>query len=146
MTSHFPHELDDTLSRAFTLSPIPPSIPVARKWVRQMLDRWGLEALRPPVEWLVTELTTNAIKHARTGGATVTVLVMYTAGTLRIEVRDRDPDNLPIRRQSTSEAESGRGLLIVEEYADRWNVRVNERGKTVWCELDMPCVRQAVAQ
>ncbi|WP_344493829.1 ATP-binding protein [Nonomuraea monospora] len=134
------------LSRAFTLSPTPQSVPGGRKWVRQLLDRWDLGEIKWRAELLVTELIANAIKHAQTGGAPVTVLVMYAAGTLRIEVRDRDTDNLPVRRRSTPEDENGHGLLLVETYSDRWNVRLNERNKTVWADLDTPSRLKAGAR
>ncbi|GAA3229593.1 ATP-binding protein [Nonomuraea helvata] len=146
MTSRLTHETCATLSRAFTLSPIPASVPVARKWVRQLLDRWDLAVFKWRTELLVTELFTNAIKHACTGGATVTGLVMYAGGTLRVEVHDRDTNHLPVRRQAPPGNASGHGLLIVETYADRWGVRLNETSKAVWCELDTPSTRKAVSR
>jgi anti-sigma regulatory factor (Ser/Thr protein kinase) len=135
----------ETLSRAFTVSPVPLSAPATRRWVRQMLHRWHLTQLSERAEVLVSELVTNAIRHADTGGAPITTLMIYTAGTLRIEVRDRDAANLPIRRPPSHEGQ-GHGLRIVEAYAHRWNVRPTDRGKIVWAELDIRPQREAVTQ
>lgn len=57
---------------------------------------------------------------------------------LRIEVTDTRGDALPVReRAAAGPAESGYGLLLVEELADRWGVRGGPTPcKTVWAELD----------
>jgi len=56
--------------------------------------------------------------------------------TLRIEVTDARGELLPTPRTATPDENFGRGLLIVEETADRWGVSELVVGKTVWCELD----------
>ncbi|MFI9081279.1 ATP-binding protein [Streptomyces sioyaensis] len=67
-------------------------------------------------------------------------LVVTSPATLRIEVTDTRGDQLPVRTPNAGGllAESGRGLLLVAELADRWGV---EEGpvpcKTVWAELDL---------
>jgi anti-sigma regulatory factor (Ser/Thr protein kinase) len=141
MTPRLPPDTRDDLSRAFTLSPVAPSVSAARLWVRQMLNRWHLDELRWAAEILVTELMANAIKHARTGGAPITVLLMYAAGTLRIEVRDRDANRMPTPREPAVGDESGWGLILVATYADRWGTKPTTTGKAVWCELDTPSPR-----
>lgn len=72
----------------------------------------------------------------------MTVLLTHAAGTLRIEVRDRDTVTLPVRRAPDFEEETGRGLLIIEAYADRWSVQLTDSGKAVWCELDVLSPRE----
>nr|WP_329084627.1 ATP-binding protein [Streptosporangium sp. NBC_01469] len=111
---------------------------MARMLVRQTLIQWEITHFQEQADLLVTELTANAVRHARVGDASVKVLLTYAAGTLRIEVRDRDRTTLPIWREPGSEEETGRGLLIVDACADRWGVRLAESGKTVWCELATP--------
>nr|WP_329429041.1 ATP-binding protein [Streptosporangium sp. NBC_01495] len=138
MTSRHPTYTSDDLSRIFTLSPVPASAPMARMLVRQTLIQWEITHFQEQADLLVTELTANAVRHARVGDASVKVLLTYAAGTLRIEVRDRDRTTLPIWREPGSEEETGRGLLIVDACADRWGVRLAESGKTVWCELATP--------
>jgi anti-sigma regulatory factor (Ser/Thr protein kinase) len=142
MTSQLTSE---TLSRAFTVSPVSPSVPATRRWVRQMLQRWHLTQLSEHAEAVVSELVTNAVRHADTRGASITILLIYAAGTLRLEVRDRDAIKLPVRRTST-EPGQGHGLEIVEAFARRWGARPTGLGKIVWVELDICPHREAVIQ
>ncbi len=56
--------------------------------------------------------------------------------TLRIEVTDTRSDRLPRRQHTAPDAESGRGLLLVDSLADRWGVSEDRfPRKTVWAEL-----------
>jgi hypothetical protein len=68
-------------------------------------------------------------------GASVVVLLMYAAGTMRLEVRDHDPLKLPLLQNPAPTDTGGRGLLVVQALSDRWGIRVTETGKAVWCEL-----------
>ncbi|WP_425472228.1 ATP-binding protein [Streptomyces cyaneus] len=62
---------------------------------------------------------------------------LHTDRTLRIEVTDARGDRIPqVRDAVGADAESGRGLLIVAAYADRWGVdEAPANCKTVWAEL-----------
>ena len=82
---------------------------------------------------LVSELVTNAVRHAE--GEAVRLVVAITAGVLRVEVHDpgrgftrRDPPSDPMRS-------SGWGLVLVEELSDRWGVDGSPRTR-VWFEMD----------
>ncbi|MFE3452480.1 ATP-binding protein [Nonomuraea sp. NPDC059194] len=123
------------LSRSYTLSPVQGAVPAARTWVRQMLDRWGLQHFTERAELLVSELATNAIKHAKADGAPIRVTLTYENHTLLLEVHDRDASSLPVPQQPVIDEEGGRGLFLVEAYADRWDVKTTAYGKAVRCEL-----------
>ncbi len=61
---------------------------------------------------------------------------------LRIEVTDTLGERLPsvpgAVKPPPGDAESGRGLLIVEALADRWGVEAGPvPRKTVWAEIDL---------
>ncbi|MFI9262327.1 ATP-binding protein [Streptomyces sioyaensis] len=113
---------------------------LARLLAVEQLASWRLPF--DPARLLVAELAANAVLHGRVPGRsfrlTLTLAVVSSA-TLRIEVTDTRGDRLPVRAPDGvgSLAESGRGLLLVAELADRWGV---EEGpvpcKTVWAELD----------
>jgi anti-sigma regulatory factor (Ser/Thr protein kinase) len=135
-----PHVRDDALSRVVTLPPVPRAVAAARHWARQTLARWRLTSLAEPVEHLVSELVTNSIEHAD-DGASVVVLLMYAAGTMRLEVRDHDPLNVPLLKNPAPTDTRGRGLIIVQSLADRWGIRITDTGKTVWCELGVSLPR-----
>ncbi len=101
------------------------------------LPHRGAEA----AEHLVAELAANAATHDRLPGRDFRLVLLDGGATLRIEVTDARGDDLPRRRAPAPDAESGRGLLLVEALADRWGVQPGPvPRKTVWAELDLPSV------
>ncbi|MET7715746.1 ATP-binding protein [Streptomyces sp. NPDC005407] len=54
---------------------------------------------------------------------------------LRIELRDPDTRALPTLLSAECEAESGRGMTLVDAVTDRWGVILRADSKVVWCEL-----------
>jgi anti-sigma regulatory factor (Ser/Thr protein kinase) len=113
---------------------------LARLLATEQLRSWGVPL--DPARLIVAELATNAVVHGRIPGRSFRLtLVVDELGTLRIEVTDTRGDQLPARARSTTDAEpaeSGYGLLLVEELADRWGVRTGPLPcKTVWVELNL---------
>lgn len=91
-----------------------------------------------PARQIVAELTANAITHGRVPGRDFRLTLYVLADTLRIEVTDTRGDRLPCRQDLVPDAESGRGLLLVEALADRWGVTSGLRPrKTVWADLNL---------
>lgn len=85
-----------------------------------------------------TELAANAVLHGQVPGRGFRLtLTLDATRTLRIEVTDPRGDRLPrIPDPAGGYAESGRGLLLVAAYADRWGVDEGPAPcKTVWAEL-----------
>lgn len=82
---------------------------------------------------LVTELVSNAIEH---GGGTAVLDAAVDDGRLRVSVDDDDP-TLPAVGLAAVDAERGRGMLLVDALASRWGAARQNRGKTVWFELDL---------
>ena len=104
----------------------------ARGALDQLVGRISVERMRD-ARLLVSELVTNAVRHA--DGQGVRLIAAITAGTLRIEVHDpgngfelKPPPQDPLRA-------SGWGLVLVEELADRWGVDHHPRTR-VWFEMD----------
>ena len=104
----------------------------ARGALHQIAGRVSPERLRD-VTLLVSELVTNAVRHAE--GEAVRLVVALTGGVLRVEVHDpgrgfalRTPPTDPMRA-------SGWGLVLVEELSDRWGVDGSPRTR-VWFEMD----------
>lgn len=126
------------------LSPAPESVGTGRHLVQRLLPQWGLEDLVDVAALLVSEALSNAVIHA---GTTVT-LDVYTDERLVIEVRDTDPTAVltpvaaaglaALMREPDLTAESGRGLLLIANLADRWGIEQEVAGKTVWFSLDLP--------
>jgi anti-sigma regulatory factor (Ser/Thr protein kinase) len=116
------------------LPPDVPTVRLARQATRDALAAWQLGYLADAAVLVVSELVTNAVRHARDTGAIG--LELTSVGTwLRVEVQDGDPS----WRQPRSPAhddESGLGLVVVDSVAGRWGIRRVSAGKAVWAELD----------
>ncbi len=116
----------------------PDAVRTARSVVRHTLRGWDLDSVGDVAALLVSELVTNALRHA-TGPIGVR-LVRHPAspdGILRVEVSDPLPDP-PRERVARPEDEDGRGLGLVASSARRWGTRPGDVGKTVWFELALP--------
>ncbi|MGY5008663.1 ATP-binding protein [Streptomyces sp. 900105755] len=99
---------------------------VARMTVRAALSGHGLHEVLDAVELLTSELVTNTYLH--TGGPASLRLTALSDGRLRVGVWDGHPripapfgapprDRVPL---TPAEAEAGRGLHLVQAYADAW--------------------------
>lgn len=118
---------------AVTLPAVREAVADGRAWSREILTKWQLDDLTEVVQQLVSELVTNSIEHAVT--SCVRVLLVHSAGTLRLDVTDDDVVSLPVRAQVGVDDITGRGLAIVEALSDRWGVHITASAKTVWCEV-----------
>ncbi|CAL9494407.1 hypothetical protein SUDANB176_03311 [Streptomyces sp. enrichment culture] len=116
------------------LSPTPRGARLARLLATEQLRSWGLPL--DPARQIVAELAVNAATHGRVRGRDFRLTLYAVGDTLRIEVTDARGERLPEPHTPASDAESGRGLLLVEALAHRWGVS-EERfpRKTVWAEL-----------
>jgi serine/threonine-protein kinase RsbW len=88
------------------------------------------------VRLLVSELVTNAVRHANLASGDVILLVIDLAdSTLRVEVHDPGGGFIPSAPSPDPARPSGWGLYLVAELADRWGVDSEDR-TLVWFELD----------
>ncbi len=129
------------------LSPTPRGARLARRLTTAHLLAWDLAPRTiETAEQITAELASNAATHGRLSGRDFLLELRRTdtegGDVLRIEVTDTRGDRLPrlSPQLPPPDAESGRGLLLVEVLADRWGVRsgpVPVPRKTVWAELDL---------
>jgi anti-sigma regulatory factor (Ser/Thr protein kinase) len=130
-------------TRQFTvlLSPTRRGARLARLLTTAHLGDWGLPT--ESAAHIVAELATNAMIHGRVPGRDFQLsLTVHRDALLRIVVTDTRCERLPPAPGATAnpaaDAESGRGLLIVEALADRWGVDIGPAPhKAVWAELDL---------
>ncbi|WP_189189642.1 SpoIIE family protein phosphatase/ATP-binding protein [Streptomyces albiflavescens] len=119
-----------------TVSWAVPSDPSAVAGVRaaatQCLLDWGLEEEAFTVELVLSELVTNAIRHA-TGPIGVRLI---RDRSLICEVSDGSSVSPHLRRATTMD-EGGRGLFLVAQFADRWGTRYTSDGKVIWTEQQL---------
>jgi anti-sigma regulatory factor (Ser/Thr protein kinase) len=105
----------------------------ARHWLTDHLEEWGLPDVAPTAELLVSELVTNAVRHA---GTTVEVTALVHDHRLRVEVHDEGEGEPQVERPGTATM-GGRGLMIVESVAEDWGWTEDGDGKVVWFELPL---------
>lgn len=85
---------------------------------------------------LVSELATNALEHTATGdGGQFEVTIHRDETSLLIGVTDNGSDSTPAPGTLDPEAETGRGLGLVQLIAHRWGHCGGKHGRTVWFEL-----------
>jgi len=107
----------------------------ARHFVRQQAGSWGLpENTVDTAELLVSELATNAVRHAA-GPGPIEIRLSYDE-RLTCEVADQvGAEPRPAALPDDLE-ESGRGLFLVSELSADWGSRRTSTGKVVWFALE----------
>ncbi|MFE3720748.1 ATP-binding protein [Streptomyces cyaneofuscatus] len=140
-----PHLLYATSLR---LAAVPSAVGKSRVFIRQMLQHWRLPDYIDVVDLVVSELVTNAIEAtgitdtqptctAVTDEHVVGVQLRIIGARLYVEVWDGSTDT-PVRKHPDTNAEGGRGLLLIEAMTEQWDVYQPEvGGKVVWAELSL---------
>jgi anti-sigma regulatory factor (Ser/Thr protein kinase) len=119
---------------------LPSAVPCARYHSRQVLWEWRLAILAENTELLISELMTNAIAASRPVGSDspIRLWLLSDAARVLIVVWDVSP-HPPVRADVGADAESGRGLLLVQMISDQWGSYVSPAGgKTVWALTAAP--------
>ncbi|MFB8177409.1 SpoIIE family protein phosphatase [Streptomyces sp. NPDC055966] len=110
----------------------PAMVADARKEAARQLDEWGLEELAFTTELIVSELVTNAMRHAQ--GPIQLRLIRNRS--LICEVSDGGATAPHLRHPRTTD-EGGRGLLLVSQVTERWGTRFVPDGKVIWAEQNL---------
>ena len=109
---------------------------LARQVTREVLTAWRLAHMEETAALLVSELVTNAVRHA-TCADEITLELRVVQTRLRIEAYRCRP-GLVAPRTTGEFDKSGFEFALVDSLADRWGVRETVTGKTAWAELDLP--------
>ncbi|MFF9814222.1 ATP-binding protein [Streptomyces sp. NPDC014006] len=121
----------------------------ARRFTRHTLDQWELGDRFDDVCLVVSELVTNALRHATPDGGgpagdpppSVRLHLMRWSERLVCAVRDASKDGPVAREADDFAAESGRGLFLVESFSDSWGwhpLTGALGGKVVWALFRLP--------
>ncbi|WP_307134804.1 ATP-binding protein [Streptomyces aurantiacus] len=118
----------------------PSAVPELRTFARRTLHGWRREGrAAEALALIVTELVTNAYQHS--GGSYVTVYLFSDKRTVGVQVSDngrwRDPAGE--HPESTDEDLHGRGLQLVEAYAETVRIRQSSVGTSVTATVVAGC-------
>ncbi|MFJ6894459.1 SpoIIE family protein phosphatase [Streptomyces hokutonensis] len=135
-----PHSSDDVtllVARTRALPPAniarwdvpddPAAVSAIRAAALRQLSEWGLDEAAFTTELVLSELVSNAIRHAK-GPIQVRLL---RDRALICEVSDGS-STAPHLRHAADTDEGGRGLFLVAQFADRWGTRYTPHGKVIW--------------
>ena len=103
----------------------------ARVWAAEVCRQWDCHAACEDVVLVVSELVTNAIRHA---GTELLVELIRDERSILVEVTDQSTRPLR-RRNGTGFDETGNGLVLVDAICTRWGVTAGPTGKRAWAEL-----------
>ncbi|MFF5369921.1 SpoIIE family protein phosphatase [Streptomyces sp. NPDC013187] len=118
---------------AWEVPPDTAAVAQARKNASRQLAEWGLDACAFVTELVVSELVTNAIRHAE---PPIELRLIYDR-SLICEVSDGSTTAPHMRRARTYD-EGGRGLLLVAQTCQGWGARHTTNGKVIWAEQALP--------
>jgi anti-sigma regulatory factor (Ser/Thr protein kinase) len=121
--------LDEHRTAVWELDADPATVGDARTATTGQLAEWGLEDLSFTTELIVSELVTNAIRHA----AGPIHVRLIRDRSLICEVSDTGHTS-PHLRHAANDDEGGRGLFIVAQITEQWGTRYMPSGKTIWAE------------
>jgi signal transduction histidine kinase len=130
----------------FTAPALESAVPQARHAVRDLLDHQGVPGhgdLVPNLLLIVSELVTNAVRHAALLSPQIAVEVSIGRDWVRVGVEDNHPYRpRPLELEADQDRTGGRGLLLVraiaEESGGRYDVdHTPGGGKVVWAALPL---------
>jgi anti-sigma regulatory factor (Ser/Thr protein kinase) len=105
----------------------------ARQVVVALLDVWDLRELAADAELVVSELVTNAYRHAP-GTDRFELEVIGRADGVWISLVDGSPTR-PVVHELSRDRVTGRGMALVAALADRWGADDLAGGKRIWADL-----------
>nr|WP_109004367.1 ATP-binding protein [Streptomyces rishiriensis] len=132
----------------FTAAAVDASVPQARHAVRDLLYRQGVpipDDLAQGLLLIVSELVTNAVRHAAVLSPTLAVEIAVGAEWVRVSVEDSHPYR-PTALETDHGRTGGRGLLLVREITREAGGACDVEhtasgGKVIWAVLPLKPVR-----
>jgi anti-sigma regulatory factor (Ser/Thr protein kinase) len=118
--------------RRISLTAGPAAAATARRQVRAAIYNWNVPVDPPTAELLTSELVTNAIRHEN--GETIRLVMTCACGKFRADVHDTSRA-LPMPVDRPADAETGRGLVLVDSLSTDWGWYRTPGGKAVYFML-----------
>ncbi|MFB6991223.1 ATP-binding protein [Streptomyces sp. NPDC056230] len=128
----------------FTAPAVDVSVPQSRRAVRDLLNRQGVpmdDDIAEGLLLIVSELVTNAVKHAALLSPELAVEVAVGAEWIRVSVEDNHPYR-PTALETDHAQTGGRGLLLVREITREAGGACDVEhtaggGKIIWAALPL---------
>jgi anti-sigma regulatory factor (Ser/Thr protein kinase) len=120
----------------FRLPANPTAAGQARTKVREAIAAWEIEIDADAAVLLTSELVTNAVTHD--GGDVITLAISCCSCQLRVDVHDSSTTLPSPACVAPFDAETGRGLMLVDTLADQWGYYRTSAGKGVYFTLTFP--------
>jgi len=121
-----------------TLSADAGSVHAARDFTVATLRRWGTAERSQDIALVVSELLTNALRHAVPGSAgdsrtswPIRLGLLQPGSSVLCAVADPSR-TAPVLQARGSLAETGRGLHLICALSDQWGFTPSDTGKVVW--------------
>jgi serine/threonine-protein kinase RsbW len=108
-----------------------------RDWISAAITRHDCPVNPADAALAVSELFANAVMHGPPRGQVLVGYCLWAQGA-RIVVCDGGGLGAPVLRQVTSQAEGGRGLLVVDAVTARWGSFRLAGNLVTWCDLGQP--------
>jgi anti-sigma regulatory factor (Ser/Thr protein kinase) len=118
--------------RCFSLPAGPAAACAARGLVRAAVESWDVPVDYEVAALLTSELVTNAIRHE--AGQTVTLVITLACGYFGVDVHDTS-SCVPVPVDGPADAETGRGLMLVDSLSTDWGFYWTPSGKAVYFTL-----------
>jgi CheY-like chemotaxis protein/anti-sigma regulatory factor (Ser/Thr protein kinase) len=103
----------------------------SRRLLTEQCRRWRCDDLAEDAAVVVSELVSNAIRHAESSSE---LRMRYASEVLRIELLDSSR-TVPQLRDAHANDSGGRGLLLVAALSHAWGVDPHADGKVVWVQF-----------
>src|SRR5512146_41947 len=122
------------LQSSLRLTAVPDDVPAARRHTRQVLRSWGFDVAADDTELVVSELVSNAVAiSAAINQQNIRLWLVSDGWQILVLIGDASLDS-PEIASPAADADSGRGLLLVEALSAQWGwcFAAGLGGKVVW--------------
>ena len=131
-----------------TLSADAGSVRTARDFTVTTLHRWDMAERSQDIAIVVSELLTNAVRHALPGSGQTRARRPIRLGLLQprpcVLCAVADPSKaVPAPQAPGPLAETGRGLHCIRALSDQWGYAPSDTGKVVWASVYLGLRRAA---
>lgn len=122
----------------------PSSVKQGRDFACDVLSEWGAEALAADMRLVVSELVTNACRHAAPVESGMISEWSIQFGLVRgdgeLTCMVFDPSrSVPVMGEAEGFGEGGRGLRLIDSYSSDWGWNILDgQGKVVWAAFSIP--------